>query len=130
MSGHVYDLCLAPEALKIAARSAVACWCPDDADLTLTRTGEWFTVQSSAGRCSLQLKSGQGAESRTEEITLTRSALHAAARWATAGENMADVCLLVDDRMLLVYQGDDRAGFDTGGEPASDEYLAVAPLDR
>jgi hypothetical protein len=32
--------------------------------------------------------------------------------------------------MLLVYQGDDRAGFDTGGEPASDEYLAVAPLDR
>lgn len=129
MAAHIYDLSLAPEALKTAARSTVTGACPDDADLTLTRNGEWFTVQA-AGHRTLRLKSGLEADSRTEEITITRAGLYAAARWATAGENMADVFLLVDDAMLLVYQGDDLAGFDTDGSPASEEYLAVAPLDR
>lgn len=64
------------------------------------------------------------------DISVSAEALKAAAAWATAGEDMAAVELLADDRMLLVTQADDRAGFDTGGEPASDEYLAVAPLDR
>lgn len=52
-----------------------------------------------------------------------------AADWAETGEDMAAVTLRADDRMLLVSQGDGYAAFDTGGEPGSDEYLAVAPLD-
>jgi hypothetical protein len=64
------------------------------------------------------------------DLSCSAEQLRAAAAWATPGEKMAPVELLVDDRMLLVSQGDDRAAFDTGGEPASEEYLAVAPLDR
>jgi hypothetical protein len=64
------------------------------------------------------------------DLSCTPEQLRAAAAWATLGDDMATVELLVDDRMLLVSQGDDRAAFDTGGEPASEEYLAVAPLDR
>jgi hypothetical protein len=40
-----------------------------------------------------------------------------------------DVELVVDDRMLLAEQGDDRMAWDTDGSPASEEYLAAAPLD-
>ena len=64
------------------------------------------------------------------DIQITAEQLQAAAEWATAGENMAPVELLADDRMLIVTQGDERTAFDTGGEVGSDEYLAVAPLDR
>lgn len=49
--------------------------------------------------------------------------------WVQDGTNMADVELVADDRMLLAEQGDSRMAWDLGGEPASDEYLAVAPLD-
>lgn len=66
----------------------------------------------------------------TYDLSCSAEQLKAAAAWATAGDDMAAVELLADDRMLLVSQGDDRAAFDTGGEPASEEYLAVAPLDR
>jgi hypothetical protein len=62
------------------------------------------------------------------DVRVTPEALQAAAQWAEP--EMAAVELLVDDRMLIVSQGDERAAFDTGGELASDEYLAVAPLDR
>jgi len=72
--------------------------------------------------------SGEAAGS--QQVQITPEALAAAAAWAEPGEDMADVRLLADDRMLLVSQGDDRAAFDTGGEPGSDEYLEVAPLDR
>jgi hypothetical protein len=129
MAAHIYDLCLSPSALKVAARSGVAFWCDDQEDITLTVTGEWLVIEGN-GRRSLPLKSGQDPASGRHEITLTEPALRAAAKWATAGPNMGDVFLLVDDRMLLVYQGDDRAGFDTDGSEASEEYLAVAPLDR
>jgi hypothetical protein len=65
-----------------------------------------------------------------KQITVTCEQLTAVAAWAEPGDDMADVFLLVDDRMLLAEQGDDRTAFDTGGEPGSDEYLAVAPLSR
>ena len=64
------------------------------------------------------------------DLSVTAEALRAAAGWATPGEDMAPVELLVDDRMLLASQGDERAAFDTGGEPGSEQYLAAAPLDR
>ena len=62
-------------------------------------------------------------------ITITAEQLAAAAAWAETGEDMADVTLRADDRMLLVSQGDEYAAFDTGGEPGSEEYLQAAPLD-
>jgi hypothetical protein len=49
--------------------------------------------------------------------------------WVDDGVNMADVELVVDDRMLLAEQGDSRMAWDLGGEPASREYLTHAPLD-
>ena len=64
------------------------------------------------------------------DIRVTPEALKAAADWIVAGENMAEVEIVVDDRMLLVEQGDERNAWDTGGEPASEDYLANAPLDR
>ncbi len=64
------------------------------------------------------------------DIRTTPEQLQAAAAWVCSTDaGGADVELLADDRMLLVEQGDDRAAWDTGGEPASDEYLDVAPLD-
>jgi hypothetical protein len=129
VSAHIYDLCLSPTALRVAALSAVCYWSAEDGDLTLTRDGAWFVIATPERR-SLRLFSGQEAGSGHEEIGLARAALRAAANWVTAGKNMADVFLLADDRMLLVYQGDDRAGFDTDGSEASEEYLAVAPLNR
>lgn len=63
------------------------------------------------------------------DIAVTPAQLKAAADWCQNIEHAAAVELVADDRMLLVEQGDDRAAFDTGGEPGSDDYLAVAPLD-
>lgn len=57
-------------------------------------------------------------------ITITAEQLAAAAAWAETGEDMADVTLRADDRMLLVSQGDEYAAFDTGGEPGA----PAAPL--
>lgn len=68
------------------------------------------------------------------DIKLSPEALKAASEWAVTsfdiGEAPTDVALLVDDRMLIAYQGDERMAWDTDGSPASDEYLAVCPLDR
>lgn len=64
------------------------------------------------------------------DIRCTPETLRAAAAWVEVGDGMADVELLIDDTMLLVTQGDEQNGFDTGGEPASEEYLSAAPLDR
>jgi hypothetical protein len=119
MTAHIYDLSLSAEALKRAAN--------------------WPAVQRGRGDVPITVATcdcGQihmktaGDETGGEQITLTRAALQAAAEWATAGPSMGEVFLLADDTTLLVYQGDDRAGFDTDGSPASEEYLAVAPLDR
>lgn len=62
------------------------------------------------------------------DVSVTAEQLKAAASWAEEGG--ANVELLVDDRMLVVSQGDERTAFDTGGEVGSDEYVALAPLDR
>lgn len=63
------------------------------------------------------------------DIRITPEQLKAAADWAL-GLHMADVELYADDRMLIAEQGDERMAWDTGGEPASEEYLAICPLDR
>lgn len=62
------------------------------------------------------------------DISVTPEQIAAVAAWITLG--MAPVELLVDDRMLVAEQGDDRMAWDTDGSPASAEYLDVAPLDR
>lgn len=63
------------------------------------------------------------------DITITAEQVAALAAWVGMdGPDAAAVELLVDDRMLLAEQGDDRMAWDTGGEPASDEYLQAAPL--
>lgn len=64
------------------------------------------------------------------DVRVRPEQLKAAAEWAASGDDAADVLLLVDDRMLVVYQGDDKTAFDTGGEQGSDEYVSLAPLDR
>lgn len=64
------------------------------------------------------------------DIQITGEQLKAAAAWCEAGQNIAGVELLVDDRMLIVTQGDERTAFDTDGSVGSDEYIALAPLDR
>ena len=49
-------------------------------------------------------------------IILTAEALHAAAAWAVAGEEMADVTLTEEDNGILrVAQGDDTEFFDADG---------------
>jgi hypothetical protein len=62
------------------------------------------------------------------DVRLTPAALNAAAAWAQS--DMADVLLLVDDSMLVAYQGDDKTAFDTDGGVGSEEYIGLAPLDR
>lgn len=52
------------------------------------------------------------------------------AAWVTPGEDMRDVELAVDDRMLVAVQGDELMAWDLGGEEASEVYLdANPPLD-
>lgn len=64
------------------------------------------------------------------DICVTAEQIAALAAWVGCdGPDAAGVELVVDDRMLLAEQGDDRMAWDTGGEPASDAYLAAAPLD-
>jgi len=130
MAAHIYDLCLSPEALKFAAAWAAL---DTSREVVLTRTGNRVGV--SPGGCAVfRYAEFDGEEPDDDpcpqEMQLATQALIAAAEWVTAGPYMADVMLLRDNRMLLVYQGDARTGFDTGGEEASEEYLAVAPLDR
>lgn len=63
------------------------------------------------------------------DISTTAEQVAALAAWTHRGPDAAPVELLVDDRMLLAEQGDERMAWDTGGEPASSEYLQAAPLD-
>lgn len=64
------------------------------------------------------------------DIRVTAEQLIEAGKWVEPGPDQAAVELAVDDRMLVVNQGDERAAFDTGGEPSeSEEYLKRAPLD-
>jgi hypothetical protein len=62
------------------------------------------------------------------DIAITPRQIKALAGWIQDGEHMAEVELAVDDRMLVAEQGDERMAWDTGGEPANESYLAVAPL--
>lgn len=128
MSG-LFDICCTPQALKAAA------------DWTRVRPNWDIELTTYAGKLAIRMNASfesfpnpvsgtWSGPDPVKRIKLTTWALRAAADWVMDGPDMADVYLLVDDRMLLVEQGDDRAGFDTGGEPASEEYLAVAPLDR
>lgn len=64
------------------------------------------------------------------DIRIRPEQARALGEWVSVGPGMADVALLADDRMLLAEQGDDRMAWDTGGEPASAEYLDAAPLDK
>jgi hypothetical protein len=64
------------------------------------------------------------------DLSLTPEALRAVAEWAHVGDDAAPVLLLVDDSMLIAEQGDERAAWDFDGSPGSEEYLALAPLDR
>lgn len=66
---------------------------------------------------------------KSYDVNITSAQLHAAAGWVHEDLSM-DVQLLVDDRMLVVGQGDAKTAFDTGGEVGSDEYIALAPLER
>jgi len=120
----LYDLSCIPEALHYAAE-----WVRRRGmlrfDVTLTSDNGALIVRQYTLDGSFA-----GARASGSQVEVTSHQLLAAARWATPGDDMAPVELLADDRMLLVTQGDDRAAFDTGGEPASEEYLAVAPLDR
>jgi hypothetical protein len=63
------------------------------------------------------------------DINITPAQAAKLAEWVETGPDGADVELVVDDSMLLAEQGDDRMAWDTDGSPASDDYLAVAPLD-
>lgn len=63
------------------------------------------------------------------DIRTTPIQLKKAGEWVSVGENMADVELCADDRMLLAEQGDDRMAWDTDGSEGSEEYLSLAPLD-
>lgn len=62
------------------------------------------------------------------DIAITPRQIKALAGWIQDGELMAEVELAVDDRMLVAQQADEVMAWDTGGEPASETYLAVAPL--
>lgn len=62
------------------------------------------------------------------DVRITPEQLKAAAAWAQAGDGMAAVELAADDRMLVAEQGDEINAWDHGGEPGTEEYLAVAPL--
>ena len=129
-SAHIYDLGTSPQSLKKAAR-----WIRQHSrgagdDLLLARYGARLFVKAKGQEGNGDFASGQEVGSGDEEIAITRAALRAAAKWAQTGKFFGDVYLLVDDTMLLVYQGDARVGFDTDGSPASEEYLALAPLDR
>jgi hypothetical protein len=64
------------------------------------------------------------------DIRVRADQLKAAGEWAQSGKDMGDVMLLVDDSMLVVYQGDDKTAFDTDGSEGSEEYVSLAPLDR
>jgi hypothetical protein len=63
------------------------------------------------------------------DMRLTAESIRALGAWVYHGNDAADVELAVDDRMLVAEQGDERMAWDTDGSPASEEYLAVAPLD-
>jgi hypothetical protein len=120
----LYDLCCTVLALRAAASWVYSH--DGTSVVTLARDGSQLTVRQ--GDDSAAYPSGEPAG--PQQVHLTREALAAAAAWAVPGDGMVGVTLLVDDRMLLVAQGDDRTAFDTGGEPASAEYLDAAPLDR
>lgn len=62
------------------------------------------------------------------DIAITPRQIKALAGWIQDGEHMAAVELAVDDCMLVAEQGDEVMAWDTGGEPANETYLAVAPL--
>jgi hypothetical protein len=119
----IFDLRCPPQALRAAAEFSAML--PRRLGVTLTAADGQLTIRQGLAR-----RTFPAGPDATGQMEITPQALQAAAAWARPGEGMADVYLLVDDRMLLVGQGDDRTGFDTGGEPASEEYLAVAPLDR
>lgn len=129
-SAHIYDLGCSPQSLKNAARWVRRHSRGAGDNLLLARHGAHLFVKAKGQEGNGDFDSGHEVGSGAEEIAITRAALRAAAKWAETGRSFGDVYLLVDDRMLLVYQGDDRAAFDTDGSPASEEYLAVAPLDR
>jgi len=120
----LYDLHCTAQALRAAA--AWAGGSDDTSDVTLGRDGSQLTCRHRGASAAF----ASGAPADSGQICITPEQLAAAASWAQPGDDMADVYLLTDDRMLLITQGDDRAAFDTGGEPGSDEYLRVAPLDR
>lgn len=63
------------------------------------------------------------------DIEVTAEQLRAAGAWANPGKDSAPVQLAVDDRMLVVAQGDDKTAFDHDASVGSDEYVALAPLD-
>jgi hypothetical protein len=127
---HLCDLSCPPEALKRAAAWAIGDPppFPEGAGVTLTRAGYQLTARQ--GCRSRSFAAAEDEPARWSEIVLTVPGLRAAADWVSDGPSMAAAELLVDDAMLLVYQGDAMAGFDTDGSEASEEYLAVAPLDR
>jgi hypothetical protein len=130
-SAHIYDLGCSPEALKAAAGWALrryprSRW--EATDVALAKRDGRLYLRTDEHRG--WVPSEEEGDSRWETLTITVATLREAAKWAMPNPNAADVYLLADDRMLLVYQGDARVGFDTDGSPASEEYLAVAPLDR
>jgi hypothetical protein len=120
----MYDLTCSAEALRAAAAWAASL---PRRPITLERYGSCLACRIGTG--IERFPSGEPVSSK-QEVTITPESLAAAAAWTVPGDDMAEVLLLVDDRMLLVSQGDDRTAFDTGGEPGSDEYLEAAPLDR
>ena len=122
---RLYDLRCSAESLRAAAAWVATRKGP--ADVTLAIEGGQLACRH-GGSSSMAFAAGEPA-GYSRQVLITREALAAAAAWAAPGDDMADVTLLIDDRMLLVGQGDDFTGLDTGGEPASAEYLETAPLD-
>lgn len=66
---------------------------------------------------------------KAHDIIISPAQAKALGAWVEDGLYSADVELCVDDSMLVAGQGDAKAAWDRGGEPGSDAYVALAPLD-
>lgn len=63
------------------------------------------------------------------DIRTTPAQIIALARWVHNGSDAAAVELVVDDRMLLAEQADERMAWDTDGSEATARYLTRAPVE-
>lgn len=81
-------------------------------------------------RCGLpvnftpQPPAAAAARARLFDIRVTPAALRAAAHVVMGGENVADVELVADERILVVTQGDAQMAFDADGAAVSADYLS------